>query len=269
LIVVSGALVVVALVLLVAGIVVSGLTLVYISIGLSAVSGALLAVGVLLSRGEAARKARSGAVGTATPLTGGVGAAGTSGAPETAAATDTALVVPATGSGPVVDDAGAGVDGAGSDLVGSSATVLVVSGRPRYHAAGCRFVAGRADAQELAVDEARELGFTPCGACRPDGRPTGRRPGRIGGAEPAGAAGLTGDSAETGADGAALQAAGGAPTLVEQDPAAASPMVVVIPDRPRFHRTECRFVRGAQNTMTLSRQAAQQQGFAACGVCKP
>ena len=50
----------------------------------------------------------------------------------------------------------------------SGADVLVVSGRPRYHVDGCSYVRDPADAESLEINEARELGFTPCGECRPD-----------------------------------------------------------------------------------------------------
>jgi len=45
--------------------------------------------------------------------------------------------------------------------------VRVIDERPRYHLAGCRWVGSR-DTLPLPVREARELGFTPCGSCRPD-----------------------------------------------------------------------------------------------------
>ncbi|GAB3142157.1 hypothetical protein GCM10027290_15950 [Micromonospora sonneratiae] len=48
-----------------------------------------------------------------------------------------------------------------------SAEVLVVDGRPRYHLADCPHLYGR-DSEPLAVAEAVELGFTPCGRCQPD-----------------------------------------------------------------------------------------------------
>ncbi|MFG3555120.1 hypothetical protein ACGGAQ_12065 [Micromonospora sp. NPDC047557] len=44
--------------------------------------------------------------------------------------------------------------------------VVVVDGRPRYHLAGCRRLAGRVP-ETLAVAEAVELGFTPCATCAP------------------------------------------------------------------------------------------------------
>ena len=44
--------------------------------------------------------------------------------------------------------------------------VLVVDGRPRYHLADCTHLAGRLT-EPIPVDEAVELGFSPCGLCRP------------------------------------------------------------------------------------------------------
>jgi hypothetical protein len=46
------------------------------------------------------------------------------------------------------------------------AEVLVVDGRPRYHLADCAHLVGRLT-EDLPVAEAIELGFTPCGLCRP------------------------------------------------------------------------------------------------------
>lgn len=45
--------------------------------------------------------------------------------------------------------------------------VLVVDGRPRYHLAGCQHLLGR-ESEPLPVGEAVELGFTPCSLCEPD-----------------------------------------------------------------------------------------------------
>ncbi|MDY7089892.1 MAG: hypothetical protein SYR96_32965 [Actinomycetota bacterium] len=46
------------------------------------------------------------------------------------------------------------------------AEVLVVDGRPRYHVAECPSLAGRL-AEPIPAGEAVELGFSPCGLCRP------------------------------------------------------------------------------------------------------
>jgi hypothetical protein len=45
--------------------------------------------------------------------------------------------------------------------------------------------------------------------------------------------------------------------------------VVVIPDRGKFHKGECRFVRGVEGTETMSKSVASRAGYTACGVCKP
>lgn len=47
--------------------------------------------------------------------------------------------------------------------------VAVVDGRPRFHHALCAHLTGR-DHEPLAVSEALELGFTPCGMCEPVSR---------------------------------------------------------------------------------------------------
>ncbi len=52
-------------------------------------------------------------------------------------------------------------------------------------------------------------------------------------------------------------------------PAAKKGTVVVIPDRGRFHRPDCRYVRGVEDALQVSRAQATKQGFDACGVCKP
>jgi hypothetical protein len=48
-----------------------------------------------------------------------------------------------------------------------TADVYVVDGRPRYHLAGCVHLMDK-EAEPLPVNEAAELGFTPCGLCEPD-----------------------------------------------------------------------------------------------------
>jgi hypothetical protein len=48
-----------------------------------------------------------------------------------------------------------------------STSVMVIDGRPRYHLAGCVHLLGR-DGEPLPVNEAVELGFTPCSLCEPD-----------------------------------------------------------------------------------------------------
>nr|WP_249998210.1 hypothetical protein [Actinoplanes sp. M2I2] len=52
------------------------------------------------------------------------------------------------------------------------AEVLVVDGRPRYHVSDCPSLTGRL-AEPIPVREAVELGFSPCGLCRPVDRLVG------------------------------------------------------------------------------------------------
>ena len=47
-----------------------------------------------------------------------------------------------------------------------SAEVQVIDGRPRYHVAECVHLLGRPH-EPLPVSEAVELGFSPCGLCKP------------------------------------------------------------------------------------------------------
>lgn len=52
-------------------------------------------------------------------------------------------------------------------VYGLTTEVLVIDQHPRYHVDRCP-LADSTSAERLAVSEARELGFTPCGRCRPD-----------------------------------------------------------------------------------------------------
>lgn len=55
---------------------------------------------------------------------------------------------------------------AAARLARLSTEVLVVDGRPRYHLAECVHLGGEVSIP-LAVSEAVELGFSPCGGCEP------------------------------------------------------------------------------------------------------
>jgi hypothetical protein len=151
--------------------------------------------------------------------------------------------------------------------------VLVVAGRPRYHLAGCRYVADRG-AQELGVAEARAAGYTACGVCRPDD----------GGAATAGTATPDGTAAETAATEPEMADTApepgsrpdvapepvGLPPVAEPSappaPAAASTVVLV---RGRYHRPDCRYVAVAAERREVSRVEARDAGALPCGVCRP
>ena len=45
--------------------------------------------------------------------------------------------------------------------------------------------------------------------------------------------------------------------------------MVVIPDRGKYHRPDCRYVRDNPDAHELTKSGARRQGYAACGVCKP
>jgi len=192
-IVISGALVLVALVLLLIGLLQPDLVFIYASIVLSLVSFGFLIRGVLQRRGEtfdqdgeanladapaadATPPSRDAAVGRGTT-------ARDTNPRDTTASDARALLDAETGqdNGPTQDGAAvttAAADIAPATLVATAAAtserdeavagpVLVVAGRPRYHVSGCRYITGR-DVSEIAVASARVEGFTACGVCKPD-----------------------------------------------------------------------------------------------------
>jgi hypothetical protein len=136
-IVISGALVLVALVLLVIGLIGPSLGFVYASIGASLAAFAFLVVGILQRRKE-------------EPV-------GIDGAPTSAADIAAAIRTPETRPVSTEELTTSGVEG----------EVLVVEGRPRYHVGGCRYLTGK-DATTVAVSQARADGYTACGVCKPD-----------------------------------------------------------------------------------------------------
>jgi hypothetical protein len=144
-IVISGALVVVAIVLLIIGLFSGDLPYIYASIAGSVVAFAFLIVGVVQRRGEDVPQL--------------------AGEPEVSTSSDVegvTAIIPA-GSRPRTDGAST-ADASGPAVSGM---VLVVEGRPRYHVAGCRYLTGK-QAEEVPVGSARGDGFTACGVCKPD-----------------------------------------------------------------------------------------------------
>ena len=139
-IVTSGALVLVAIALLIGGLASSGLGLVWASIVVSLVSAVFLAVGVYQRRNDVPGVELDSPVVT----------------PKVDEVEGVRTVSSALSAAPAVS-APASQDG----------TVLVVEGRPRYHVAGCRYLTGK-DAQERSLSAARAEGFSACGVCKPD-----------------------------------------------------------------------------------------------------
>jgi hypothetical protein len=195
-IVLSGALVLVALVLLVFGAVDRNLPYVYASIGVSVLSLLLLLVGVLQRRGELIGDGEEDATTPVTdtstervPALVGAGPEPARAAQEDGDALTAELPAPVATPVPVQKEEPARaasrrvVPDQDEDLPpepdshedwvdepedeGSGVTVLVVSGRPRYHVEGCRVLRGK-EPQALDRDDARAHGFSSCGVCKPD-----------------------------------------------------------------------------------------------------
>ncbi|MCW2499142.1 MAG: hypothetical protein JWN87_818 [Frankiales bacterium] len=289
-IVISGALVLVALVLLVIGLIDPNLGFVYASIAVSLASFGFLVVGILQRRKEVLPETADVPAGAAAAPAEGVTA-----------------IIPSTRTTKAADaePAAAAADAAREAVTGQ---VLVVAGRPRYHVAGCRYLTGK-QADTVDVADAREEGFTACGVCKPDLALAEAAPATAGKAAatpaevaqvdevevaeqaPVKPARVTKASAAKVAAPAKKAAAKAAPATkaapakaaapAKKAPAKASPAkkaaaapakrggVVVIPDRGKFHTAECRYVRGAEDTLELSKAAATRQGYEACGVCNP
>ena len=294
-IVVSGALVLVALVLLLIGLANPGLGFLYASIAVSAVAIGALVIGLLQGR-AALRKDETTPGSLFGPDPGAddepdVEPTGErDGAVAPAGATG-ASVAAATGAGPArpADERPASLPGderpdveplpvpVGGDAeppvepaeplpvdvaqvqAAVGAVVLVVPGRPRYHLAGCRYLAGR-EAEERSPVDAQERGFTPCGVCRPDARLVAGYEHRLLRA----GSGPTSPSAAPGTDASADR-----PAKRQHDPASYRGPVVVLSDRGRFHRPDCRYVREADGVQGLTRSQALRLDYAPCGVCQP
>lgn len=313
-IVISGALVIVALGLLIAGLVVSsGLVLVYASIGVSVLSAVFLFLGVRQRRGddEGARVATTPGLAAATAAPAAPATAATAATPAAPATAGTAgaAVAASAGSGdevravpprrpaaPVPVDADPVAAEPAPVSAGRSAApageVFVVPGRPRYHAAGCRYLSGR-ETETRSIAEAQAEGFAACGVCRPDETTSTAAPAAAA-AEPAPARPAPASAAPrrrapqtrtAQADSPEAVAARQASADDEEPPtaparavAAATPAagsrtrgetVVVIPERGRFHRPDCRYVRDVEGAREMTKTGARRQGYSACGVCKP
>ncbi|SDG81476.1 hypothetical protein SAMN05421505_108117 [Sinosporangium album] len=185
-ILVSAGLVLAAIVLLIAGIVLGKVFLVMWSIVLSVLSAVFLVIAALLWRhklfpggGRADAEAPAPHLPGAPPAHAHPG--GFMGAPTTTsvatpsmgpsthrqAATITATHSrPHPSAGPLAGPAPSGIS--------PDAIVLVVPGRKRYHAAGCRQLIGK-QLEQLTYEEARDEGFSPCTTCLPDAALGGRQ----------------------------------------------------------------------------------------------
>ncbi|MFD7658289.1 hypothetical protein ACFV4N_30315 [Actinosynnema sp. NPDC059797] len=75
---------------------------------------------------------------------------------------------PEVGDEPVAEPGEEDTDAADSLVVADlTDEVRVLDERPRYHLVECSWLAGRGSLA-LPINEARQLGFTPCAVCAPD-----------------------------------------------------------------------------------------------------
>ena len=301
-IVLSTVLVLVALALLVVGSVLGQGALVYASIVAAVASGVLLVLGLVLRRRDEVDDGTGlDALGrddeTAPPAQ--PGAPGGPESPYAVAPHDDDVVPsplrddpqPRGAGGTDQDDDGDGAGGAPVDE-DTEGYVLVVPGRPRYHADGCRHVAGR-EVVEVPVEAARDDGYRGCQVCRPDEllaaaargagpeedpdpgpgpapdgtEPSSALPGELpAGSDPspvedvverprarrAGSRRLSGDDGE-----------------VPDRPLDRSARVLALRARGRYHRPGCRYVRDNPAVEDLAKATARRQGLEPCGVCRP
>jgi len=166
LLVISGVLVLVALVLLIVGIVNSGLVLVYMCIGVAIVAFVCLGVSVLQTRGSAPKALRFlvRKQHDEQPSTAPSSSDGADDKPRAEVRAPQREQANAETSDPPTETEPAAVTAAAR---ASGGDVMVVEGRPRYHLEGCRYLSGRSG-QTKAVEAARQEGFSPCGVCKPD-----------------------------------------------------------------------------------------------------
>jgi hypothetical protein len=172
----------------------------------------------------------------------------------------------------------------------ADAEVVVVSGWPHYHRPDCPQVGSDPDAEALPRWEARELEFTPCPECRPDGpkavteapagpvgapsaeAPDGPAPADGGNAAPVTVSRrVTVPPAPAGTPVSRITEALG--TFAPPEPAppepAAGDEVVVVPDRARYHRPDCPSLSAEAEPRPLRRAAAERQGYLPCPTCRP
>ena len=145
-IVLSAALVVVALILLVVGLTVTTLNLIYASIVVSLVALGCLLVGVFQRRGE---------LPVASPT------------PAAEPGSTPVAQSPQVRPGRVEKLPAEQVPAAQPAPSEISGLVLVVEGRPRYHVEGCRYLTGKSS-EYITMADAQHEGFTACGVCKPE-----------------------------------------------------------------------------------------------------
>jgi hypothetical protein len=293
LIVISGVLALVALALLIAGLASTGLTLVYISIAISLVSAVFLGIGAYQRRGEEIATPQptpepSYAGGdevtrvvtpVAAPAEAAVRFAEPVGADVDADGGPTVLVVPGrpryhvTGCRYLVGKeverrsvAAARNEGYTACGICRPDENLPAAGAPEPAAADYAEFApvggGEAGDTEPASPVGRSAATRKSAAKKTATKATAKKTTAKTAAKKTAAKKTTAKTAATKTAAKKTSAAG-------KKTAAGSATVVVIPDRDKFHTADCRFVKGVRGTARLPKTEARQQGYQACGVCKP
>jgi len=237
LIVLSFGLVIVALVALVVGLFQTTLTFIWVSIGGSVVAAVALLLGVLQRRPgvRAGAAAPTPAERPWAPVT-----------PTVSAPAERTVTVPAE---PVAKPVESSVLTA---LLSESAEAEAEPERPmRAKAAPARAISKGAPARAAAKAPAKAAPARAISKAAP-ARAAAKAPAK---AAPARAISKA----------APARAAAKAPAKAP----AAAPEVIVIPDRDKYHTAECRFVKSAPVTESMTKQKARRRGLEPCGVCKP
>lgn len=163
-IVISGALVLISLVLLLTGLLGTGLGFIYASIVVSVLAFVFLLLGILLRRGDpVAADGHSQDVGGATHR----GGRPPAGDLEKAEQENVSAAVPRPVATADASEPPPEHDDEREQDADFGGLVFVVQGRPGYHVQGCGYLSG-GNVELVDVVEAREEGFSPCGSCRPD-----------------------------------------------------------------------------------------------------
>ena len=307
-IVISGVLAIVALALLIAGLASTGLTLVYISIAVSLVSAVFLGIGAYQRRGEevaAPRPTPEPAFGGADDVTRVVSPAGARSDDTEPSVRVAAVSVAADGDGAspgvlvVPGRPRYHVEGC-RYLVGKEAEQRSVADARNegYTACGICRPDENLPAAARTPEPAAELSLVGAGVDSDDGEPGDTEP-----AAPVGRSAATRTTKKTAAKTTTAKKATATKTTAKKTAAKKAPAkaaatkttakttttktaakktsaagkktaasaatVVVIPDRDKFHTSDCRFVKGVRGTARLPKSEARQQGYQACGVCKP
>lgn len=306
-IVISAALVVAAFGLLVAGVTLSQIVLVYVSIGVSALAALLLGAGAFQRRDEllgrasgASTESKQGKAGRTLlpgrkrgePEPAAVGSSGTAAGGGAVAAT--AATTTSERSGP-----------ADSNIPGD-APVSVLPARGTYHLSSCRQLRRARETAELTYAEAHERGHTACALCMPDTVLAAREGSHSAGSTdsdqatdvpdgaaedgPGEAATEFPDTAAAPATGTTDDEAGGtvgvpadddgaygeavaAPDDTAEGPEGEAGLVGVVGGSHRYHRLTCAVVEDAVQDgigmTTLGRSEAETQDCTPCTVCRP